>query len=273
MKMARQQPFPRTKNLPNQSARYWAKEKDRYLRQLLIEDIEKTTGRELIVYFALESEGINHSDADDISEIIVGLRDTNSVDLIINSPGGQVDSVEKVISVLKNRLGNYRVIVPNFAKSGGTVIALSSSEIVLGVNSELGPIDPQMNNIPCEVLAEAHPDPILKKLANQAVERMKIFAAKILKNGMLKDKNEDDVKLVVEKLSSSSSYKSHGAVIDHEEAANLGLKVQWLEPSNELWGRIWLLHCLYDHDIRLKMVGKITEGRKNSISRPRSQKM
>lgn len=37
--------FPRTSQLPSQSSRFWAKEKDRYLRQLLISDLEQTTGR------------------------------------------------------------------------------------------------------------------------------------------------------------------------------------------------------------------------------------
>ena len=32
--------FPRSGELPTQSSKYWAKEKDRYLRQLLISDIE-----------------------------------------------------------------------------------------------------------------------------------------------------------------------------------------------------------------------------------------
>ena len=260
--------FPRTKELPTQSAKYWAKEKDRYLRQLLISDIEALTNREIIVYFAVETEGIAHSDADDISEIIAGIDNNKQVDLIINTPGGQVDSVEKVISVLKSRLGNYRVIVPNFAKSGGTVIALSSSSIVLGVNSELGPIDPQFDNIPCEVIAETHMDPMVRKLANLAVERMKALATKILNDGMLNSSGLEKVEDVIGKLSSSNSYKSHGAVIDYSEASSLGLAVEWLEPQDELWQRIWLLHCMYDHDIRLKQVGKITEGRRNSISRP-----
>ena len=264
--------FPRTKDLPTQSAKYWAKEKDRYIRQLLISDIESHTKREIIVYFASASEGISHSDADDISEIISGLRSTKAVDLIINTPGGVVDSVEKIVSVLKSRLKDYRVIVPNFAKSGGTVIALSAKSIVLGVNSELGPIDPQFNGVPCDVLAKAHPDPIVQEMAKLAVERMRILASKLLKLGMLNSFDEGKIAEVIDKLSSSNSYKSHGAVIDHEEASSLGLNVEWLDPDDELWQKIWLLHCLYDHDVRIKTIGKITEGRCHSISRPISSR-
>jgi hypothetical protein len=44
--------FPRTKSLPRQSPLFWVAEKDRYIRQLLIRDIQAATGRSLVVYFA-----------------------------------------------------------------------------------------------------------------------------------------------------------------------------------------------------------------------------
>ena len=39
--------------------------------------------------------------------------------------------------------GRLRVIVPDFAKSAGTLIALAADKIVMSDSSELGPIDPQ----------------------------------------------------------------------------------------------------------------------------------
>src|SRR5271170_5145178 len=44
--------FPRSTDLPSQSPLFWVEQKDRYLRQLLIRDIEEITGRRLLVYFA-----------------------------------------------------------------------------------------------------------------------------------------------------------------------------------------------------------------------------
>ena len=44
--------FPRSTDLPSQSPLFWVEQKDRYLRQLLIRDIEDLTKRRLIVYFA-----------------------------------------------------------------------------------------------------------------------------------------------------------------------------------------------------------------------------
>jgi len=42
--------FLRTKDAPAQSPLFWVTHKDRYLRQLLIRDIEESTGRDLIVF-------------------------------------------------------------------------------------------------------------------------------------------------------------------------------------------------------------------------------
>lgn len=129
------------------------------------------------------------------------------------------------------------MIVPGIAKSGGTVIAISANNILLGVNSELGPIDPQFllseyGNVPCQIIAgdETSP-PILRAMAEQAVSRMHEFASKILCEGMLKGKKENEQKRAIEQLTDSSSYGSHGAVIDFSEAQQLGLTVQWMEPT------------------------------------------
>jgi hypothetical protein len=267
--------FPRTTALPSQSSKFWAKEKDRYLRQLLIADLEAVTGREVVVYFAKLSEGINHSDPDDLSEIIDGLAG-NEIDLMLQTPGGLVDAVEKFVTVLRQRGKKYRVIVPSLAKSGGTVIAMSAESILLGVNSELGPIDPQfvmpnLGPVPCQFIADdTTQPPVLRSLAKSAVDRMRQLAEKILSEGMLKGKTQAELENVIKKVSSSDTYNSHGAVIDFSEAQSLGLSVEWMKPEDELWRRIWLLYCCYDHDVKLRNIGKITEGAVNSIARPSS---
>lgn len=263
--------FPRTADLTSQSPKYWAKEKDRYLRQLLILDIEALTGRPLFVYFSQLDQEINHSDPDDIAEIIQAIPGP-SADLLIQTPGGSVDACEKIISVLQKKFTDYRVIVPSWAKSAGTVIALSSTEIVLGINSELGPIDPHFQvggmPVPCQVIAA---DPNLpthfKTLAQLAASRMRQMAFDLLDKGMMKGKSRPEIDGVLDKISDTAGYMSHGAVIDFEEAKNLGLKASYLNPEDEIWKRIWLLYCMYDYDTKVKKLGKVFEGNRFSISR------
>lgn len=267
--------FPRTNSLPSQSSKFWAKEKDRYIRQLLIADLEEKTGREVVVYFADLSEGINHSDPDDVSEILEGVTG-EQIDLIIHTPGGSVDAVEKFISTLRQRKKNYRVIVPSLAKSGGTVIAISASSILLGVNSELGPIDPQfmmqgIGAVPCQFIADDETQqPAVRSMAESAVKRMRQLAERLLSEGMLKGKSSEELADVIQKVSSADTYNSHGAVIDFSEAQSLGLSVEWMDPSSDVWRSVWLLYCCYDHDTKLRKLGKIIEGAVHSIARPRS---
>lgn len=267
-----QSQFPRTADLPTQSAKYWAKEKDRYLRQLLIQDIEAATGRPLVVYFAQLSQQIDHTDPDDIAEIISAI-DEKSVDIFIQTPGGLVDATEKIVSVLQKKFDDYRVIVPSWAKSAGTVIALSSSSIVFGINSELGPIDPhwQVNGmqVPCELIAtDPKFDQHVQQMARLAAQRMSQMAGDILARGMLSGSDHTVIEGVIQKVSASTGYMSHGAVIDFGEAQSLGLKSEFIQPTEKLWQQIWLLYCMYDYDSRLKNLGKIIEGNKFSISRP-----
>lgn len=270
--------FPRTDAAPMHSSKYWAKEKDRLLRQLLIGDIEQTTGRELITYFAQLDEGINHTDPDDLSEIIEGVT-TGHIDLFIQTPGGNVDAVEKFISVLSQRVESYRVIVPSWAKSGGTVIAISANSILLGVNSELGPIDPQimlpdLGQMPCEFICrDETKDAVLREYAQASINRTKGLTKKIMQRGMLSNLTEQQIDETIDKLSSSNRYNSHGAVIDFGEAEALGLSVEWMPPGDELWRRVWLLYCLYDQDTKNKGLGRVIEGAVFSITRPASEQL
>ena len=95
------------------------------------------------------------------------------------------------------------------------------------------------------------------------------MATDILKRGMMHGKTDAEVDDVINKISSSAGYKSHGAVIDHSEAKQLGLSVDYLPPDDDLWRRLWLLYCLYDYDSKAKNLGKIFEGSKYSIGRPK----
>ncbi len=266
--------FPRTNEIPKQSPKYWAKEKDRYIRQLLIADIEAETNRPLFVYFSQLDQEINHTDPDDLSEIIQGLSG-RSADFFIQTPGGNVDATEKIIALLRQSLDDYRVIVPSWAKSAGTVIALSATKIIFGINSELGPIDPhwRVNTgmWPCELIAkdaQAFPQHV-RDAATLSAERMRQMARDILARGMMKTKTNAERDALIDKISSSKGYMSHGAVIDFEEAKQLGLEVEFLTPDSTLWKRLWLLYCLYDYDTKASKLGKVFEGNRFSIGRPK----
>src|SRR5450631_3670734 len=106
-------PFPRGTDAPAQSPLFWVNNKDRYLRQLLIRDIQSETGRELIVYFTdcERSNGeIDNSDDNYLSELL-SARGSQNIDLLIETNGGITDATEKICAILRNANLDLRVIV------------------------------------------------------------------------------------------------------------------------------------------------------------------
>lgn len=264
--------FPRGTGLPTQSPLYWVGQKDRYLRQLLIRDIEGMTRRRLVVYFAnrfRSDAGIDDADPMYMTELLGDVGKNEPVDLLIETNGGKTDSTEAIVSLIQSRLSDLRVIVANAAKSNGTLICLASNCIVMGASSELGPIDPHLNGIPCTVLS----DPVvaasnfpLHQLAVLGLKQTRKLAERLLRSGMLRTGATGDVERVIQALATRDTYFSHGSVIDHREASELKLNVLYLPPGDELWEKIWLLYSMYDYDLRRDDHLKVFEGRARSTS-------
>jgi hypothetical protein len=264
--------FPRTGGLPVQSPKYWVSQKDRYLRQLLIRDIEALTKRRLVVYFAnrfLDASQIDASDPAYVVELLSDVADGEAVDLMIETNGGMTDATEAVIAILRERLTDFRAIVANAAKSNGTLIALAAKSIVMGPASELGPIDPAMNGIPCTILAKpefAAMNFPLHQLGILGLKQSQSLAIRLLREGMMSSAAPEEVERVAQALASRDVYFSHGSTIDRREAAALGLSIEPLEHDNPIWQRLWLLYTMYDFDARRDNYLKIFEGRGRSTA-------
>src|SRR5436853_1053701 len=70
------------------------------------------------------------------------------IDLILHTPGGLVLAAEQIAKALVERKAKVTVFVPHYAMSGGTLIALAADEIVMDANAVLGPVDPQIGDLP-----------------------------------------------------------------------------------------------------------------------------
>lgn len=262
--------FPRTTDLPTQSPLFWAAHKDRYLRQLLIRDIEAITNRALIVYFSDDVSLQCQIDSGDDVQLAELLQACGSrpVDLMLETVGGMTDATEKLCSILRANKRDYRVVVPRRAKSNGTVIALSGSEIVMGVESELGPIDPSFNNIPVEFILNSPPgtvNPIEYQVAETFRKQTEKLARDMLKTGMLAGSQDEVIEDLIGKIATRDHYHSHGSVISAEEAIKIGLKVNYLSPDVDLWRKFTLLRAMYQYDCRQQSYLKIFEGAQTSL--------
>jgi len=68
----------------------------------------------------------------------------DSIAVILDTPGGVVEVVERMVTALRHAYDDVSMIVPDYAMSAGTIFALSADRIMMDHLSCLGPIDPQI---------------------------------------------------------------------------------------------------------------------------------
>ncbi len=86
--------------------------------------------------------------------------------VILETDGGDPEIVERLVSVMRKHYKHVSFIIPDYAYSAGTVLALSGDRIYMDYYSVLGPIDPQFGNISgYGYLAKYHE---LKEIINDA---------------------------------------------------------------------------------------------------------
>jgi ATP-dependent protease ClpP protease subunit len=236
----------------------------------LIRDIESLTKRKLCVYFAnpFEEAQIDGRDTSFMAELL-GDVDQEPVDLLIQTPGGFTAATEALVSLVQNMTKEFRAIVPNAAKSNGTLLCLAATSIVMGSSSQLGPIEPIVAGVPCSILIQpqiAQQNFSLHMHGIWALQQTRTLAKRLLTEGMMKGTDEARIDQTVHILSSRDVYFDHGSVIDHAEAIKLGLKIEYLGPLDDIWRRIWLLYCMYDFNCRKSGYLKVFEGRGRSTA-------
>jgi ClpP class serine protease len=97
-------------------------------------------------------------DIADSEELLRAIKLTDPdvpIDLIMHTPGGLVLAAEQIAFALVGRKAPTTVLVPHYAMSGGTLIALAANQIVMDENAVLGPVDPQLGEYPAVSILKA----------------------------------------------------------------------------------------------------------------------
>lgn len=82
---------------------------------------------------------------DEVKEAVEKINDRKEgIAIIHDTPGGVVEVVERMVTILRHHYKQVVFIIPNRAMSAGTVFALSGDKIYMDYFSCLGPIDPQI---------------------------------------------------------------------------------------------------------------------------------
>ena len=136
------------------------------VRRKYLKMLSEHTGRNTIIYYSgwLQKTGlnsgieINDSDKNGFMTTIDELDRNKGLDLILHTPGGDIAATESIVDYLHNIFGtDIRAIIPQLAMSAGTMIACAAKEIIMGKQSNLGPIDPQYFGMSAHgVLEEFH---------------------------------------------------------------------------------------------------------------------
>jgi hypothetical protein len=88
--------------------------------------------------------------------------------IILNTPGGSAETVEKLVEIVRYHYREVLFIIPDEAMSAGTIFALSGDGIYMDYTSSLGPIDPQVNNGKDWVPALGYLDQVEKMIEKSA---------------------------------------------------------------------------------------------------------
>lgn len=107
----------------------------------LQQEIEEITGAKCLTLFTL-NEPINRNTTYRMHKVLRNMESVEKLDLFLNSGGGDLDSTAKITDLLSSKCVELRCVVPFYAKSAATLIALSADEIVMCEAGELGVVDP-----------------------------------------------------------------------------------------------------------------------------------
>lgn len=267
------------------------------VRRQYLKKFSEKTGRNVIAYYsgwlkdARPSPAlvINDEDKNAFMATVHELERDKGLDLILHTPGGDLAAAESLVDYLRQMFGtNIRAIIPQLAMSAGTMIACACKKIIMGKQSNLGPIDPQFNGVPAngviaefnQAIREIKKDPETTPLwqviigkyhpsflgsCQHAIQWSKEIVEEWLKTGMFEGESADDtIKKIIEGLSDSETTYNHARHIHVETLEELGLKIEKMEEDDDLQDLILTVHHTYMHTFAMSPALKIVENQKGS---------
>jgi len=192
---------------------------------------------------------ISIEDSEEILRAIRMAPKDKPIDLIIHTPGGLVLAATQIAKALKDHPAETRVIVPHYAMSGGTLIALAADKIIMDPHAVLGPVDPQLGQYPAPSIikavqkkgAEKVDDQtlILADVAEKAINQVRNFVFELLKDRYGEKKAKELAQILTE------GRWTHDYPITVEEAKRLGLHV-----STDVPEEVYELMQLYPQPVK-----------------------
>jgi ClpP class serine protease len=172
-------------------------------------------------------------DVNDSEEILRAIHLTDSsvpLDIVLHTPGGLVLASLQIARAINKHKGKVTVVVPHYAMSGGTLIALAADEIVMSEHAVIGPVDPQLGQYPAaSILTAVERKPvarvldhtlILADVAEKAIRQVTEGVRQLLADKVAPGRAEELARLL------STGTWTHDHPITFEAARELGLPVR-----------------------------------------------
>jgi ClpP class serine protease len=181
---------------------------------------------------------MRHIDIDDAEGVLRAIRETpagKGIEIILHTPGGLVLAASQIARALHDHDGRVTAVVPHYAMSGGTLIALAADEIVIDRHAALGPVDPQLGQYPAASLVEVAARPgrhddqtlILADVGRKALRQVEAIATELLQGHSNPARARDVAHLM------SSGVWTHDHPLMAPELEQLGLPVRVGVPDEE----------------------------------------
>jgi ATP-dependent protease ClpP protease subunit len=259
------------------------------IRRKYLLEIQKKTGRNVIAYYSgwlqrgnLIDVIVNDKDKNAFMVNIHKLDRTKGLDLILHTPGGDLAATESIVDYLNQMFeNNIRAIIPQISMSAGTMIALACNEIIMGKQSNLGPIDPQMGGVACQAVLDefqnakddikANPQasplwqviiskyhPTFLGECQNSIDWSEKLAFEWLKRNMCKG-DENRTKKILKEFSDHKTNKSHARHISKDKCKEIGVSVIDMEKDNDLQDLILTVHHSFMHTFSHSTATKIVE--------------
>jgi ATP-dependent protease ClpP protease subunit len=260
------------------------------VRRRYLQKLHYKTGRNTIAYYSgwLQRGG-------NISDVIVNDKDKNAfmlnihqldrtkgLDLILHTPGGDLAATESIVDYLFSMFGSdIRAIIPQISMSAGTMIALSCKEILMGKQSNLGPIDPQMGGVACQAVLDEfqkakediktnpHSAPLWQAIVSKyhptflgSCKQSIDWSEKLVSDWLTRNMCNGDmtkVSKILKEFGDHQANKSHARHISKQQCLDMGVEVVNIEDDNELQDLILTIHHSFMHTFSNSRATKIVE--------------
>jgi ClpP class serine protease len=181
---------------------------------------------------------VRYIDIDDAEGVLRAIYETpagRAIEIILHTPGGMVVAARQIATALADHDGKVTAVVPHYAMSGGTMIAMAADEILIAAHASLGPVDPQLGQYAAASLVAVAERPgdhddqtlIMADLGRKAIAQVEGFTERMLQRHMPPERAAEAARLM------ATGTWTHDHPLQFAELQTLGLPARVGVPALE----------------------------------------